>query len=249
VLTDQGRSLAEPLIDSLAGQEQRFLQRYLRGGWQLAELLGRLEMPTRNLIELVLSMQDLGVIELNEREGDRWREARAERYIIDRMDYMEKDHFAFVEAHWSCLEPELIAACDKVTRTIEDPMMDLIELEKLSQMREEIRSKLADVRALFQDKAGRREYRNELVEMGKRMMAGELFGKQGEMEVFKGDLKLARECFERVLELDPRGSGSNNRIRRAKSALADLARGATPKVADDLDMEDDGVDLEDLDNI
>ncbi len=249
VLTDQGRSLAEPLIESLAGQEQRFLKRYLRGGWQLAELLGRLEMPTRNLIELVLSMQDLGVIELNEREGARWREARAERYIIDRMDYMEKDHFAFVEAHWSCLEPELIAACDKVARTIEDPMMDLLELEKLSLMREQIRSKLADVRALFENKQARREYRNDLVEMGKRMMAGELFGKQGEMEVFKGDLKLARECFERVLELDPRGSGSNNRIRRAKSALADLARGTKPEVAKDLDMEDDGVNLEDLDNI
>ena len=249
VLTDQGRQLAEPLIESLAGPEQRFLKRYLRGGWQLAELLGRLEMPTRNLIELVLSMQDLGVIELNEREGDRWREARAERYIIDRMDYMEKDHFAFVEAHWSCLEPELVSACDKVARTIEDPMMDHLELEKLSQMRQEIRTKLGEVRALFQDKARRREYRNDLVEMGKLRMAGELFGKQGEMEVFKGDLKLARECFERVLELDPRGSGSNNRIRRAKSAIADLSRGHKPPVSKDLDLEDDGVNLEDLDKL
>ena len=251
VLTDAGRALAEPLIASLAGPEQRFLQRYLRGGWQLAELLGRLEMPTRNLIELVLSMQDLGVIELNEREGDRWREARAERYIIDRMDYMEKDHFAFVEAHWSCLEPELMAACDKVAKTIEDPMMEHLELEKLTEMREQIRAKLAEVRALFSDKPRRREYRNELVEMGKRRMAGELFGKQGEMEVFKGDLPLARRCFERVLELDPRGSGSNERIRRAKAALADLRRGATPAVAKDLDFEQEmgDVNLEDLDDI
>jgi len=251
VLTDTGRSLAEPLIASLAGPEQRFLKRYLRGGWQLAELLGRLEMPTRNLIELVLSMQDLGVIELNEREGDRWREARAERYIIDRMDYMERDHFSFVEAHWSCLEPELLAACDKVAKTIEDPMMDHLELEKLTQMREQIRTKLAEVRALFSDKPRRREYRNDLVEMGKRRMAGELFGKQGEMEVFKGALSLARECFERVLELDPRGSGSNERIRRAKAVLADLSRGATPSAAKDIDFDEEmgDVNLEDLDDI
>ncbi len=229
VLTEAGRDLAEPLIDTLAGQEQRFLRRYLRGGWQLSELLGRLEMPTAQLIQLVLSMQDLGVIELNEREGERWREARAERYIIDRMDYMERDHFAFIEAHWSCLEPELMRACDKVARNIEDPMMDHLELDKLAEMRQQIRTKLAEVRALFSDETRRKTYRNDIVEQGKRQMAGELFHKQGEMELFKPDIPKAKECFERVLELDPGGSGAQERLARSRKVLKDLAAGIVTK--------------------
>ena len=249
VLTDEGRQLAEPLIETLAGQEQRWMRRYLRGGWQLSELLGRLEMPTRNLVELVLALQDLGAVVLNEREGERWREARAERFIIDRMDYMEKDHFHFVESHWSCLLPELTMACDKVARTIEDPMMDHLELEQLSQMREEIRTKLAEVRALFADTALRRAYRLELIEESKLRMAGELFHKQGEMELFKGDIPKATECFERVIELDPGGSGVGDRINRAKRVVRDLRAGksAAPEgpAADGEVFED--IKLEDLD--
>jgi hypothetical protein len=247
VLTEAGRSLAEPLIATLAGQEQRFLKRYLRGSWQLSELLGRLEMPTRQLIQLVLSMQDLGVIELNEREGDRWREARAERYIIDRMDYMERDHFSFVEAHWSCLENELVAACDKVARTIEDPMMELLELEKLNDMRREIRTKLGEVRALFCDRERRIAYRNELVEQGKRQMAGELFHKQGEMELFKPDLPKAKECFERVIELDPGGSGASERIARSRKVIQDLAAGIVTKADSSIARPDEDMqDFKDL---
>jgi len=229
VLTDDGRQLAEPLIETLAGQEQRWMRRYLRGGWQLSELLGRLEMPTRHLIELVLALQDLGAVELNEREGERWRESRAERFIIDRMDYMERDHFHFVESHWSCLPPELARACDKVARTIEDPIMEHLELDKLNQMRDQIRAKLAEVRALFADQVQRRAYRSELIEESKRRMAGELFHKQGEMELFKGDIPKARECFERVLELDPGGSGSGDRISRARKVIRDLDAGREAK--------------------
>jgi len=249
VLTEEGRQLSEPLIETLAGQEQRWMRRYLRGSWQLAELLGRLEMPTRNLVELVLALQDLGVVELNESEGERWREARAERFIIDRMDYMEKDHFHFVEAHWSCLQPELIRACEKVKRTVEDPMMDHLEIEQLSEMRQQIRDKLAEVRDLFSDTVRRREYRAELIEESKRKMAGELFHKQGEMELFKGDIPKARECFERVLELDPGGSGSNERIARAKRVIRDLNAGRSAKPEGPVSADDslEGLRLEDLD--
>ena len=251
VLTDQGRDLAGPLIASLAGQEKRFLQRYLRGGWQLSELLGRLEMPTRSLVELVLALQDLGAIELNEREGERWRESRAERFVIDRMDYMDRDHFAFVESHWSCLEPELMRACDKVARTIESPIMEHLELEELTQMRQEIREKLAEVRGLFADTTQRRAYRGTLIEDDKRRMAGELFHKQGEMELFKADIPKATECFQRVIELDPGGSGSGDRIVRARKVLKDLAAGINATAQRPAGMDEDFSEVlpEDLDNL
>jgi hypothetical protein len=222
VLTDKGKELADQL--SLGRLEELFVQRYLRGGWQIAELLGRLDLTNRSVMEIVFTLEELEIIDLSEREGPNWRVARAERFLIDRMDYMDKDHFAFVDAHWSSLDRELLAACDKVARTLDDPVMNQVELGSVAQMREEITHKLAEVREIFASHDARREYRANLIEKSKRSMATGLFAQQGEMALFKKEATLAKECFERVVELDAGGPGTDH-VGRARRVLGDISRG------------------------
>jgi hypothetical protein len=243
VLTDEGKELAEQL--SLGKREALFVQRYLRGGWQIAELLGRLDLTNRTVMEIVFTLEELGIIDLSEREGPNWRIARAERFLIDRMDYMDKDHFAFVDAHWSSLEPELLVACDKVARTLDDPVMNQLELGSVGQMREQIIEKLGEVREIFVHHDHRREYRGGLIEKSKRTMATSLFAAQGEMALFKKEAVLAKECFQRVVELDAGGPGTDH-VGRARRVLDDISRGVLTQATkvDDRNQ----LSLEDIDN-
>ncbi len=243
VLTDEGKELADEL--SLGKREALFVQRYLRGGWQIAELLGRLDLTNRTVMEIVFTLEELGIIDLSEREGPNWRVARAERFLIDRMDYMGKDHFAFVDAHWSSLEPELLVACDKVARTLDDPVMNQLELGSVAQMREEIIEKLGEVRQIFANHDRRREYRAGLIEKSKRSMATGLFAQQGEMALFKKEATVAKECFQRVVELDAGGPGTDH-VGRARRVLDDISRGVLTQATkvDDRNQ----LTLEDIDN-
>ncbi len=222
LLTDEGRELTAAL--SLGKRELYFAQRYLRGGWQLAELLGRVDLTNRAVMEILLTMQELGIIELSEREGPNWRLQRAERFLIDRMDYLGRDHFAFVDAHWSALDRELLDACDKVARTLDDPVLNELDLGRVGEMRRQIREKLEEVRVLFADRDPRRDYRAGLIEKSKLSMAASLFAKKGEMALFKREAVNAKECFERVLEVDPVGPGAEY-VARARRVLGDIGRG------------------------
>ena len=246
LVTELGRELVHEL--TLPRREQILVERYLRGGWQVAELVARIEVPRRDLLEVIFTLEALGLVTLSEREGDSWQLARAERFLIDREDYMGKDHFAFVEAHWTCLEQELIRACDKVERKLSDPVLDELELDEVGAMRDAIRAKLTEVRRIFVDTEALREYRGTLVERGKARQAAELFHRQGEMALFKGEGDLARECFERVQEVDPGGGQSTLRLARAKRVLQDLGRGViTQAVETDGDEDVLGMSPEDLD--
>jgi len=244
VLTDEGGDLVGEL--TLGKREQGFVNRYLRGGWQLAELLGRLDLTNRSVMEILLTLQDLDVIVLSEREGPNWKLARAERFLIDRMDYLGKDHFAFVDAHWSSLGHELSKACDRVARTLEDPLLDQLELGRIGEMRREISDKLGEVRGIFADRDTRKEYRGTLIEKGKLSMAASLFAKKGEMALFKREATLARDCFLRVLEVDPVGPGAEH-VGRARRVLDDISRGVLTEATVTSDDEKELLSLEDLD--
>ncbi len=248
LITEEGRALTSEL--TLRSREKVIVERYLRGGWQVAELVGRIEIPRRELLEVLFTLQALGLISLSDREGENWRLARAERFLVDREDYMHKNAFAFVESHWTCLEEELLRSCDKVEEKLLDPVLDELEMDEVGAIRDAIRARLIEVRDVFADTERRREYRGTLVEKAKCRMAAELFHRQGEMALFKGEGDLARECFERVQEIDPGGSHSALRLARSKRVIEDLKRGVLTQAAE-LDGDEDvmGVSPEDLDNM
>ena len=248
LISEHGRALVPEL--TIRGREQIVVERYLRGGWQVSELVGRVEIPRRELLEVLFTLDALGLVDLSEREGANWRLARAERFLVDREDYMHKNAFAFVESHWTCLEAELLHACDKVEEKLLDPVLDELELDEVGAIRDAIRARLIEVRGVFADEEQRREYRGSLVEKAKCRMAAELFLRQGEMALFKGEGDLARECFERVMEIDPGGGQSALRLARSKRVIQDLGRGILTQAAE-LDGDEDVMDVspEDLDNM
>ena len=248
LITEHGRALVPEL--TIRHRERVVIERYLRGGWQVAELVGRIEIPRRELLEVLFTLESLGLISLSEREGDNWRLARAERFLVDREDYMDKNRFAFVEAHWTSLPDELDRACGRVEKKLLDPVLDELELDAAGAIRDAIRAKLAEARTVFADDEQRREYRWTLVEKAKCRMAAELFHRQGEMALFKGEGDKARECFERVQEVDPGGGQSTLRLARARRVNEDLKRGIlTPAAETDGDEDVMDVAAEDLDEM
>ena len=60
------------------------------------------------------------------------------------------------------------------------------------------------------------------------MMAAEMYLKQAEMALFRKEYPQAEECFRRMLEIEPGGSGGRERKERAKVALRALRAGRRP---------------------
>lgn len=224
--TELGRSVLDEL--PLQDEQRAVVDRAVRSGWPVADVLDRSSLSAVDARRLVLSLALLGLVEFVEPAREEREQAGAERALLHRHGRLRRNHFEFLELHWSALPAELEAACRRVEAQLaevegaEDPPAGADE------MIGEIRLRLETIRGLAADRKARRAYRAEIAGRDKRDMAAELYQKQGEMAMFKRDLVTARECFERLLELDPGGAGSAERRERARTALDSLKAGDLP---------------------
>ncbi len=217
-----------PLGESLLTQfpltdEQRALvERHLSAQTPFSELRKRAGgLERRDVVELVLCLQLMGLVALTKiRRGRDPEAARLERLLRQQYAKLDGHHFDFLDLHWSALPEEIDAACDTVEETLEDIASAAAFIRDFDRISARLRTRIDDLRTLARDKRARKKYRARLVGEAERTMASEMYLKQAEMALFRKEYPQAEECFRRMLEIDPGGSGSAERRQRAREALA-----------------------------
>ena len=222
-LTDEGKALLHKL--PMSSVQQTFVNRLLRPSRPVRKLFTRMEMHEVDAARLLLTLLQLGLIVLAAKGAENQKDAEIERRLRDRFRRVDKNVFSFLGLHWSALPDELT----KALGTLEAEMKQFSTIgETISNydaMRSALQSRIDETRGLIDHEKDRREYRRRIVDPNELYMATETLLKQGELALFRRDREQASECFSRMLEIDPGGSGSFDRRERAKTALMQLEDG------------------------
>ena len=226
--TPLGESLLEqiPLTD-----DQRILvDRHLAANTPFLQLKRSVgELQTRDLIELLLCLQLMGLVAFSPiRRGKDLEVARLERKLREHHKGLDQDYFAFLDLHWSALPEEIEAACERLDEDLETISAAAAFIRDFDRIAAGLGTRLDEVRGMARDEQARRKYRARKVGEAERMMAAEMYLKQAEMALFRKEYPQADECFRRMLEIDPGGAGSRERRDRAKEALRALRAGRRP---------------------
>ncbi len=201
--------------------EQTLIADYLSGGWTIKELLGMRVMDERPLLRVLLVLMGLGVIEMLHEEGGRARRNRSERKLfIALRNVTKRPPFEALHCHWTAVEPEIRAGWKRtVAEWSIDRFQDVAD-DRIRQLIQRIKARADELQALLLTREGRDAERKKIIDEGLRVMASDLLIKQADMEVYKGNVGLARSCYERVLELAPKGDMGSEFRSVAKDRLA-----------------------------
>jgi len=206
----------------LKPDERNLANKVLPAGWTLGELVGLKEMEERRLLRLLLALKAMGLVEFVRDEGEHGKRNRAERILyIGLRDVTRRSEFEALHAHWSSSEAEIKAGYDKLLKEFGRERFAKVMDPRIEDLITSIHKRAAEVWDTLQSRQGRKAARLKVVGVDQLRMASDLLDKQGEMATFKGDFRLVRACYERVMELEPGGPEGVENLRRAKQWLAD----------------------------
>jgi hypothetical protein len=229
-VTSLGRKIARMLpLD----EHRKDLVRVLaKGDKSVRQAVKSSNLEGRKAVELVLVLEQLGLarfVKLKLRiTADVARSERALKALTGRL---HKDHFGLLKLHWSALPDEIRRAFEKFETAVRDLSEPCVDLPGYAKLHDPLQRRLVLLRKLAEDDGFRTQYRAEVVSEGERRMAAEMYLKQGEMALFRRDSEQARECFERLLEVDPGGQGGRERQDRARQVKRALDGGRMPPAA------------------
>jgi len=219
-VTDEGKKLLHKLPVNNA--QMGFLNKLLRPSRPVSRLFRRLDIKQGEAVCMLLALRQMGIVTLAHKGAENEEEAELERALRERFRAMRKDHFGFLSLHWSALPGEMASACDRFEEELHRFDVIGMSITNYAGMREALGNRLREMRELVDDDKARKQYRAKHVGKAERMMAAETLLKQGEMALFRKDRTQAGECFRRLLEIDPGGAGSHDRLERANLALLQL---------------------------
>ncbi len=201
--------------------EQLLIADYLSGGWTIKELLGMRVMEERPLLRALLVLMGLGVIEMLHEEGGRARRNRGERKLfIALRNVTKRPPFEALHCHWTAVEPEIRAGWKRtVAEWSIDRFQDVAD-DRIRDLIRRIKVRADELQTLLLTREGRDAERKKIIDEGLRVMASDLLIKQADMEVYKGNVGLARSCYDRVLELAPKGDMGSEFRATAKERLS-----------------------------
>ena len=223
-LTTEGKGILHKL--PLSSIQQNFVNRLLRPSRPVRKLFSRMEMAEVDAARLLLSLQRLGLVGLAGKGAENQRDAEIERKLRERFRRVDRDVFGFLGLHWSALPEELADAVSELDGDLRKFSTIGDTISNFDAMRSALLGRLEEARGLLSSEKQRQKYRRKIVDPSEQYMAAETLLKQGEMALFRRDRQQARECFARMLEIDPGGSGSHDRRERARTALMQLDDGS-----------------------
>lgn len=215
--TDAGDRLRSEL--PLSELERKLVERSRRPGRPVPRLLKHTRMDAREALDSLLALQKMGVLTLCSTDVEDEGDSEQEKRVRERFGKLHKDHFQFLELHWSALPAELRERCDQVEKELVAFDKAGARITNFGQVREKVKHRLEEIRKLADAPIERKKYRKNLVGEAKLTMTAEQMVQQGEMALFREDLDAARECFQRAEEVEPGGAGSYKRVTRVREVL------------------------------
>ncbi len=221
-LNQQGRVMLKRL--PLEEAERRLLDRLRRPNRRVRKVLRTGDLPKRGTGELLLAARMLGLLELSATGPETRSEAEQEkeRKLRERLSRLHMDHFRFLGLHWAALPREVQQALDLLVIEVQDFSTIGADITNYGTIRDDLSARITELRQFTRDHDRRRAYRRDLLGETELLMATENYLNRGEMALFRHDQADARECFERVLEIDPGGAGARKRIKRARDVLKEM---------------------------
>ncbi len=204
----------------LQGTERTLADDLLPGGWTMKEMMVHGGLAEKDLLRFVWVLKAMGFVRLRDDEGKDSKRNRAERRLyVALKDISRRPDFEALHCHWTSIQSEIEAGHEQTVREFGRHRFKDVLDPRLEDLIDRIQAKADEILAKLRSKQGRDQVRRMLVGESQLIMAADLMLKQGDMEAYKGNLGVARVCYERVLELAPRIHETKEARARAKEQL------------------------------
>jgi Domain of unknown function (DUF4388) len=210
----------------LRPEESRTMTRMLFDDQTIGEVLAHSRLNTRQLIRLVLALFQVGLVELGRVEpGPARVRLLAVRDLQAIAGRLGRDHFTLIGAHWTDPSPVLEQALERTREIVEAVPREDGESPELGRLRENLTLAMTEAAEALLDANARRRYRDSQVDLEARRLAAQQLFRRGKIAARHEDREEALRCLSTVLELDPGGAASGDRLERAERALEALRAG------------------------
>ena len=220
-LTPLGLQLRPHL--QLEKERQRLLLKLIERGLTLGQAAQSEAGEALPLIQLVLSLYDLGLVELGPNAPGAARERDlAEGALRALHSRLGSDLFTLIGCHWADDERTLEKGLKRARAAVAAVPQQKGEPEDLTSARREVEASLDKVATTLMSPGTRRAYRDGRIPSSDRRLAAAQLAIEGAMASSLELRKDARARLTMVLELDPGGAGSKERTERVRLQLRRL---------------------------
>ena len=180
------------------------------GELKLSQLYPKLSVDQTTVSSTLFALRDFGCLEFRTKKQEEQTREAIEKRFQEKMDVLRTgNQFDFLDVHWTSTDVEVQKGYDHSLQLFDPQNIDAPS-ELMRTLSREILPAVEEAYTLLKVKRDRVAYRESIMTPEQiRTAAGHLV-EQGDMELFKNDLRLAREKFRRAIELVP----SDKKIKR-----------------------------------
>ncbi|MFN7951881.1 MAG: DUF4388 domain-containing protein [bacterium] len=189
----------------LADRERRFLDGVIDGSRTLRQIIGYSTLKGSSTWQLMHALVVTGIVKFQENAKMDVVSSKAALDVDKKMGTLRgATHFDVLEVHWTALDHEIQSSYERLRR---EYALERREIQAASQeTRDKTREVLDRIELAYrsvQTAEARRKYRDTVIPADKIKFAATFNVQQAKNFKFMGDLRQAKECFERARELIP----------------------------------------------
>ncbi|MCB9507809.1 MAG: hypothetical protein H6700_09845 [Myxococcales bacterium] len=198
----------------LDSRQRRFVEQVLVGDVGITQGLAQSPLRRRPSLALLVALDLAGLVHWERSETSASRIGRVWPAIVQKQrDVVHANPFELLEAHWSADGHLVQEAFQAELRNLDlEYVIHNGTAEQQAGGQATYRALVA-ARDALQDPAVRRARREQLVDDFNRRAAVQLYEKQAELALFKGDYAAATDALRRVVELAPRHPSAGAQLR------------------------------------
>jgi Tfp pilus assembly protein PilZ len=188
----------------LNAEEQRFWNQVVTGGYYLKEVYPLSNLSRRQTHAVVFALLELGLLVFRRDMDPRKKEQKLREALRRKVSRMEKDTlFNVLELHWMATDSDVVEGYQRVRAAYDCSSIPIEVAEDVRTMSATILKRAEEAMAALRTHEQRRKYRESFLEPSQIHFSADLLLQQGDMSLYRGDLKDAEHRFTHALELEP----------------------------------------------
>ena len=173
------------------------------GEVKLGQLYAKLAVDQTTVDATLFVLRDFGCVEFRTKKQEVQTREAIEKRFQEKMDVLRTgNHFDILDVHWTATDKEVKRGYERSKQAF-DPANIEKPSELMRQLSREIMPALDEAYELLKKKDPRVAYRVSIVTDQHIKNAAEHLVEQGDMDLFKNDIRAARDKFRRAIELVP----------------------------------------------
>ncbi len=198
----------------LKKREFRFVESSMTGSITVTQALARSPLRRRPSLALVAALEFGGLLNWQRMDAKAQRVARVWAQVVQKNSELKATNpFDLLEAHWSSDDVLILESYRKVVRVLDLDYIEENGTPAQIELAQKVKSGLMLARDRLQDRGDRKKIRDEVIDDFGVRSAIQLYEKQSELAIFKGDQDRAADALRRIVELNPRDQKAKDRLR------------------------------------